>query len=96
MFIYFASKTTEASGSQVLLLYSIDLVHLHIALFQKQISDDLTTTELLPEQPATVATLHIESRDSIIVRDTPSQPLLDLANRMQKWTYSPQIQSQYI
>ena len=61
-------------------------------LFQKLISDDHLTMELLPEQPATIATLHIESQDTVIVRDTPSQSLLDLANRMQEWTYTPQMQ----
>jgi len=61
-------------------------------LLQRKISDDILTTELLPEQPANIATLHIESHDAVTVRDTPSQPLLYLANRMQEWTYTPQIQ----
>jgi len=51
----------------------------------------MSSCELLPEQPATVATLRIESQDSITVADTSSKPLLDLAYRMQEWSYSPRV-----
>ena len=54
---------------------------------QKQTSS--SSSELLPEQPVTVATLHIESQDYVTVGNTSSKPLMDLAHRMQEWSYSP-------
>ena len=51
----------------------------------------MSSSELLPEHPATIATLHIEAQDSVSLGDTSSKPLLDLASRMQEWSYSPQM-----
>ncbi|XP_065890472.1 general transcription factor IIH subunit 1-like isoform X2 [Dysidea avara] len=53
--------------------------------------NEMSSSELLPEHPATIATLHIEAQDSVSLGDTSSKPLLDLASRMQEWSYSPQM-----